>query len=339
MNTIQALIATDLDQEHLDALQAQFGSQVSFKHHPLKHNEAAPSELWQAVDVLYTHHSLPDPELAPKLRWIQFDQAGVETHLDHPLLTREGLLATTTSGANAPQVAEHALAMMLALGHKLPDMLNDQSQRKWSARRLERYVPAELNGATVGLVGYGSIGQYLAHLLQPFGVTTLASRRDIMHPHEGEYTLEGYGDPQGELVRRLYPGKALRSMLKACDYAVVAVPLTPATRGLLSARHFDVMPPTAFLVDVSRGGIVDHQALLAALDNGQLAGAALDVFPEEPLPADSPMWEHPNVIISPHVAGVSWHYQRRYTELFAENLRRFLADEPLLNQVDLSRGY
>jgi len=335
----QVLIATLLDEEQLKGLQDQFGPQVAFHHHPIKQNESIPADILQAAEVLYTNNYLPAPEQAPRLRWVQFDQAGIETHLDHPLMAQPELLATTTSGANAPQVAEHALSMMLALGHKLPNMLNDQSQHKWSARRLERYVPHELNGATVGMVGYGSIGQYLAHLLQPFGVTILASRRDIMHPRDNDYLPEGYGDAEARLVRRLYPGKALRTMLKACDFVVVAVPLTGETRGLISAKQLDAMHPTAFLVDVSRGGVVDQAALLASLDGGKLAGAALDGFPEEPLPADSPMWEHPNVIISPHVAGLSQYYQSRYMLLFAENLRRFLAGVPLLNLVDPHRGY
>lgn len=335
----QVLITAELDEEHLTSLQERFGSKVVFRHHPVKQNEAAPPDLWEKVEVLYTHNSLPEPNQAPKLQWVQFDQAGIETHLEHPVLARKAVLATTTSGANAAQVAEHALSMVLALGHKLPNMFTDQSQHKWSARRLERYIPHELSGATVGIVGYGSIGQHLAHLLQPFRATLLASRRDIMHPREYEYTLEGYGDPEAKLARRLYPGKALRAMFKECDFVVVAVPLTSETTELISTKQFEAMRPTAYLVDLSRGGVVDQEALLAALDNGNLAGAALDVFPEEPLPADSPLWEHPNVIISPHVAGVSRHYQSRYIALFAENLRRFLAGEQLLNQVDLARGY
>jgi phosphoglycerate dehydrogenase-like enzyme len=197
-----------------------------------------------------------------------------------------------------------------------------------------------LLGSTVGIVGYGSIGQRLARLLASFDVSVLASKRDIVSsPRPDEFQVDGQGDPNGEFVRRLYPAQALRTMFKECDFVVVTVPLTPQTRGLIGARQLAGMKPSAFLVDVSRGGVVDHDALLAALQKKQLAGAGLDVFHDEPLPADSPLWEQPNVIISPHVAGLSPYYIERAFTLFKENLRRYVAGEPLLNRIDLERGY
>jgi phosphoglycerate dehydrogenase-like enzyme len=228
---------------------------------------------------------------------------------------------------------------MLALSHNLPKMLADQAHTEWSPERLERYLPTELIGSTVGIIGYGSIGQRLARLLQSCGVSILASKRDLMSASKEHFQVDGQGDPNGELVRRLYPGKALGSMLKECDYVVVTVPLTAETRGMLGATQLAAMKPGAFLVDVSRGGVVDHDALATALRKGQLAGAGLDVFPEEPLPADSPLWAQPNVIISPHVAGLSPHYLDRAFLLFKENLRRYLAGEELLNRIHLDRGY
>jgi len=247
--------------------------------------------------------------------------------------------ATTLSGANAPQAAEHALALLLALGHHLPDMLADQTRTEWSAERLRRYLPKELIGSTVGIIGYGSIGQRLARLLHSFQVTILASKRDLLSPSGEDFQVDGQGDPNAELVRRLYPSQAVRSMLKECDAVVVTVPLTAETKGLVGAQQLAALKPGAFLVDVSRGGVVDHDALVAALKKGQLAGAGLDVFAEEPLPADSPLWSLPNVIISPHVAGLSAHYMDRAFTLFKENLRRYLAGEQLLNRIDLDRGY
>ena len=301
-------------------------------------NEPIPPEEWENVEVLYTFRDLPDQDQAPNLRWIQFYLAGIDDHIDSELLQRENLVATNLSGANAPQVAEHALALILALGHNLPAMFADQARNHWSSQRLERYQPHELQGSTVGIIGYGSVGQHLAQLLQSFNCTVLAAKRDLRQPSAAGYRAGEGPDPES-LVARLYPAKAMGAMLKECDFVVLATPLTEETRGLVGAKQFAAMQAGAFFVDVSRGGVADHEALLAALDEGHLGGAGLDVFSEEPLPADSPLWEAPNVIVSPHVAGLSPHYAERAFELFKENLGRYLEGEELLNRVDLERGY
>jgi phosphoglycerate dehydrogenase-like enzyme len=179
----------------------------------------------------------------------------------------------------------------------------------------------------------------VARLLQTFGATILAAKRDLMHPEDTGYNLEGLGDSGGDLVHRLYPPQALRSMLKKCDFVVVTVPLTTATRGLLNAEALAALKPSACLVDLSRGGVVDHTALIAMLRERKIAGAALDVFPTEPLPADSPLWKLPNVLITPHIAGFSPHYDQRAVDLFAENLHRYLAGLPLYNRLNLEMEY
>jgi phosphoglycerate dehydrogenase-like enzyme len=296
-------------------------------------------DAWERVRILYTAQQLPYEEQAPDLRWIQFYLAGIDKYIDDPVLQRPNLVATTLSGANAPQVAEHALALMLALGHNLPSMFADQSRNHWPNRRLERYQPKELQGSTVGVIGLGSIGRHLAMLLQSFDCTVLGSKRNLLEQEEPGYSVMPEIPAKEALVERLYPSKAMGAMLKECDYVVVAAPLTPETEGLVGADAFEAMKDSAFLVDVSRGGVTDHEALLAALDKGRIAGAALDVFPEEPLPADSPLWESANVIISPHVAGLSPHYNERAFALLKENLRRYLSDEELFNLVDPQRGY
>ena len=131
----------------------------------------------------------------------------------------------------------------------------------------------------------------------------------------------------------------MRSLFKDCDFVVVTLPLTEETRGMIGAKQLSALKPTAYLVDVSRGGILNHDALIEALNDEKLAGAALDVFPQEPLPADSPLWALPNVIVSPHVAGLSPHYRERAMALFIENMGRYLTEDELLNKVDLKRGY
>jgi len=332
------LLTVQFTPDQLEELQG-IAKDFRLRSLPTSEGRSLPDDAWEHAEVLYTFRTLPLPEQAPNLRWIQFHLAGIEEHLDAPILAEERVQATSLSGANAPQVAEHALALILALSHNLPRMLADQQRKSWSPERLEHYRPSELLGSTVGIVGYGSIGQRLARLLQSFGVTILASKRDLLHPGSDDFVVDGQGDAENSLVRRLYPGKALRSMFKECDYVVVTVPLTTETRGMLGAKQLAAMKPTAFLVDVSRGGVVDSAALLHALEKKQLAGAGLDVFAEEPLPADSPLWELPNVIVSPHVAGLSPHYLERAFSLFKENLRRYIAGEPLLNTIDPERGY
>jgi phosphoglycerate dehydrogenase-like enzyme len=160
-----------------------------------------------------------------------------------------------------------------------------------------------------------------------------------MRPEDPGYTIPGLGDPAGDLFHRLYPYQAARSMMKECDYVVVSLPLTPETRGLIGANELSAMKPSAYLVAVARGGVIDQAALTAALQEKRIAGAALDVFAEEPLPSNSPLWKMPNVIVTPHVGGMSVHYNQRAINLLIENLKRYLTGAPLLNRFDAQRGY
>ena len=229
--------------------------------------------------------------------------------------------------------------MMLALGHKLPEMLDQQRKASWPKDRWERFSPMELRASTVGIVGYGSIGRQAARLLHGFGARVFATKRDLRHPEDTGYIPEDQGDPTGDFVHRLYPAEALHSMAKDCDFLVITTPLSPGTRGLINEEVFEIMKPNALLIDISRGGVVDHTALIAALREHKIAGAALDVFPEEPLPADNPLWKMPNVILSPHISGNTPFYDERAMDLFAENLRRYLEGRPLLNPFNIEAGY
>jgi len=297
------------------------------------------SEIWATTEVLYTGRVIPSPELVPNLNWIQFHFAGIDHAREAPILHKEGLAATTMSGASASQVAEYILMMLLALGHRLPEMNEQQRKLIWPKDRWERFSPLELNGATVGIVGYGSIGRQVAHLLAPFGAQVLATKRDAMHPADPGYTVDGQGDPAGDFVHRLYPPEALRTMTKECDFLVITVPLTSRTHNLIDAGVLEGMKETAYIIDISRGGVLNHNDLIAALREHRVAGAALDVFPEEPLPQDSPLWKFPNVLISPHISGNTPYYDVRAAKLFAINLHRYLAGEPLLNRVNITEGY
>ena len=337
MSDIHVLITLPFPEPLVERLRA-VASNLLIHVHPAKTAEDLPEELLPEIEVLYTISALPEPEKAPKLRWVQFHFAGVDHVADHSLL-RSDLQVTTLSGAAVPQIAEFALMCMLALARQLPVMMKDSVETRWAKDRFERYQPWELRGSTVGIVGYGSVGREVARLCRSFGASVLATKRDLKRLDDIDYTLNGLGDPDAELPDRLYPPQALPSMVSSCDFVVVTVPLTPQTRGMVGESVFKGMKPTAYLIDVSRGGVVDHGALVEALNETRLAGAALDVYPIEPLPESSPLWGMSNVILSPHVAGSSEHYYERAAELFAENLQRYHAGRPLLNLYDPDRNY
>jgi phosphoglycerate dehydrogenase-like enzyme len=303
-----------------------------------KAEEITP-EIWTTVEVLYTSRALPAPDQAPNLRWIQFHWAGIDHAVNAPILQKPEMKITTLSGAASSQVAEYVLMMLVSLGHRLPDMLAHQRRGEWPKDRFERFNPRELRGSIVGIVGYGSIGRQIARLLFPSGAKVLATKRDVMHPTDTGFSPEGLGDSNADFVTRLYPSEAMKSMLKECDFVVVTVPLTASTRNLLDAEALAAMKSSAYLIDVSRGGVIDQAALVTALKEKRIAGAALDVFPEEPLPDDNPLWKLSNVVLTPHISGNTPYYDERAVELFAENLHRYLAGMPLYNQFNLDLGY
>lgn len=289
-------------------------------------------------EVLFTPGPLPDPEEAPNLAFAQWYWAGVENALEHPLFDGEVALCSA-SGVHAVNLAEFAMALILAHAHHLPSLLDHQRRIDWPSGRNDLFIPNELFGSTLGIVGYGSIGRHLARLGKGFGMQVLAMKRDAMSVQDTGFVREGVGDPEGDLPDRIYPPQALHSFLAECDYVVILVPLTEATHHLIGAEALAAMKPTAFLVNVARGPAVDTAALLAALQNQKIAGAALDVFEQEPLSEHSPLWDAPNLIVTPHIGGLTAHYEARAADIFAENLRRYLAGEPLLNRVDRGRGY
>jgi len=338
MSEVLVLITLNYPEPLVERLRA-ISPRLQIAVHPARGAQDLPPDLLPDVEVLYTHHALPDPAAVPSLRWVQFHFAGLDAIVDHPLLHTPEVQVTSMSGASASQMAEYALMGMLALGRRVPRMVADKAARRWADDRFERFRPVELRGATVGIVGYGSVGREVARLCRAFGAQVLAVKRDLMHPEDRDYQFGGIGDPSGDLVDRLYPPQALASMAELCDTLVIAVPLTAETRGLVGRSVFKRMKPGAFLIDISRGGVVDHGALVEALTERRLGGAALDVYPVEPLPDSSPLWELPNVILSPHIAGASGDYFERATDVFRENLRRYLAGQPLLNRYDRQRGY
>jgi len=259
---------------------------------------------------------------APHLRWFQAASAGVDRIAETGFVER-GVSVTNSSGVHATPIGEFILLMMLMFAKGAHRFLRAKEERRWI-----RFVPGELRGSTVGIVGMGHIGAEAARLAKAFGCRVLAIRRSVTARRQGE----GVAD-------ELLPPSALPYLLSESDYVVLAVPLTQETRHLIGSDELRAMKPTAVLINISRGAVVDEVSLVQALKEGWIAGAGLDVFEREPLPEDSGLWGMENVILSPHVSGGTEHYWRRAVPIFCENLRRYLDGRPLLNLVDPERGY
>lgn len=259
---------------------------------------------------------------ADALAWQHVTWAGVENVLT-PELRDRGIVLTNSRGVSAPNMAEHVIAMMLALGRAIPFFVKTQEKRIWRGWD-ERPVLYELTGQTVVLLGTGAIGRATAERLRVFGCRVVGVRR-----RSG--SVRGFDEVCGfhDLPR----------VLSEADHVVSSLPLTPHTAKLLSADLIRAMKPGAYFFNVGRGGTVDQKALIAALEDGHLGGAGLDVTDPEPLPEDSPLWAMPNVLITAHTSGASPQVEERVRYVLAENLRRYEAGEDLLNVVDYEQGY
>ena len=297
-----------------------------------------PAELTIDAEILYAIGAVPQPAQAPNLRWIQLHSAGMN-HLLEEQIWETGIHITTASGIHAPNLGQYVMAQILAWSHHVPKWLAYQGQHEWPKDRWDKFLPRELRGQTIGILGYGSIGREVARLAKSFGMTVLVTKRDAKSIVDEGYSIPGIGDPNGEMADRIYPPEATRSMVAECDYLVLTLPLTPKSHHLIDESMFRAMKPNCYLVNVGRGPLVNEADLDEALKKGRIAGAGLDVFENEPLPEDSPLWARDNVIISPHVSGFTSEYDDRVVALFAENLRRYLVDEPLLNLVNRDTGY
>jgi len=268
------------------------------------------------------------PELlaaAERLRWISFWSAGLDKALTPEMDTRN-LLLTNASGVHGPNIAEQVLAWMLMFTRDMPLLFRAQEARQWKTVR--DVTMGELTGKTLGIAGFGRIGEALAVRARAFGMRIVASKRDTAIRYDRSIVAD-----------RLYSSDDLPEMLAESDHVCIAVPLTPDTHHLFNAALIARMKPGSYLYNISRGKVVDEAALITALQGGRLAGAGLDVFETEPLAADSPLWGMKNVIITPHVGGLTPHYFRRAARLFADNLERYLTGEPLHNLYDPKRGY
>jgi phosphoglycerate dehydrogenase-like enzyme len=289
-------------------------------------------------EVLYTFQVPFAPEQAPHLKWIQLSSAGADHLLGTPIMNSD-IAITTASGIHAVPIAEYIFGSTLAFLRRVPLTFSYQQQHVWPQQRWTQFRGGELRDSTIGIIGYGSIGREVGRLAKAFGMTVLASKRSPERQERDAYRVPGTGDPDMQCVDGVFLPDRLEEMVARCDVVVVTLPLTPQTERLVSESVLRAMKRTAYFVNISRGEVVDEGALIRALKEGWIAGAGLDVFDQEPLSSDSQFYNMPNVILTPHIAGMTTVYNERATDLFAQNLQRYLAGKCLLNLVDKQRGY
>lgn len=342
---VHVLSVLSLSEEHLAYLRAVSPrlvvSQRPISPNPMRYSRAEEfsAVLTPEVEVLYTFSAPFTLDMAPCLRWVQTNSAGVNQLYNTPLWQSD-IAITNASGIHSIQIAEYVLGMLISATHHFPQTTRMQRKADWPPMPEKlMFATRELRGKTLGILGYGAIGREVARLAAAFGMHVLATKRAERPAAFDGWTPPGTGDPTGSIPARFYDLSELHELLPACDFVVLALPLSPRTHHLIGQAELALLPPQAWLVNIGRGPLIDHEALVAALQTRRIGGVALDVTEPEPLPAHSPLWQLDNVLITPHIAGLSTHYDERAVELFCENLRRYLAGAPLLNQVQRELGY
>lgn len=277
------------------------------------------------TDIFVGFTLTPDQlAVAKNLRWIHVTAAGVAQLMRPDVRTRD-ITITNSRGIHAIPMAEHTMGLLIALARKSPACIQFQEQHRWAQQEIWESRPSELHGATLVIVGFGAIGSELARRARAFGMRVWAVTRS--------------GRADLSLADGVFPASELARALPEADYLVLAAPDTPSTRHMIGAEQLAAMKPSACLVNIARGSLVDERAMIKALENGTIAAAALDVAEKEPLPPESPLWNAKNVLITPHTSSVSDQLWPRQTKLLLENLERWFSGRELINLVDFTRGY
>lgn len=289
---------------------------------------AAQEAEWQALlaqaDVLFDFdhsHTLDLPQLTPKLQWIQATSAGIGQYVKKMSYDRTNWIMTTASGVHARPLAEFVIQSMLHFSRDFDYLLREKAAHHWA-----RNCTRELAGQTLAIIGLGKIGREAARLAKAFDMRVIGNRR----------VLSEQGIPN---VDELYPPNELAPLLTQADYLLLCCPHTPETEGLIGTNELAQLPKSAVIINIARGAVLNQPALIEALRSGNLRGAALDVFATEPLPDDDPLWDMSNVIINPHSASTTTSENAKITRIFCDNLKRFLAGEPMHNVLDVERYY
>lgn len=342
----QLLITSYLEEEHVEKIrQADPRINVIYrpdllrppryaadhKGEPISRSAAQEQEwldLLSTADILFDFdqtHIEDLPEVAPGVQWLQATSSGIGQFVhEHGYDTRmPNTIFTTAKGVHAQPLAEFCLMVMLMFHKGVPRMLSDQQRHQW-----ERYAGTDLSGRTLVILGLGSVGQRTAQLAKAFGMHVIGVKRSV----EGQSAA-------ALSVDELYDQSMLTTVLPRAEHLVIITPHTPETEGLLGAKEIALLPEGCTFINIGRGAVVDEQALINALRSGQIGAAGLDVFQVEPLPENSPLWDMPNVLISPHSASTSDRENGRITTLFIENIRRFLNQQLLLNVLDTQKRF
>lgn len=318
---IDILVLTDwyftVNDEQLSLLK----SSVKNAHITVTERKNVSDEQLEKAEIIFGSPKPAELIKAKNLRWLQLPSAGVDKFMNKNLFYNNDVILTNCSGIYGITIAEHVLAMILAFNRNLQEYTLFKKEKKWHIIRETR----EFYGSTVGVIGFGDIGQEVAKRVKALGARVLAVKRNpSLKP---------------EYVDELYTTDDLDDVLKRSDYIVLTLPATDKTRGIISEERLRMMKPDAFLVNIGRGELVDQDALIKALKNNWIRGAGLDVMTPEPLPEDNPLWDIPSVIITQHSSGISKENDGRRLKLFMDNLKRYQNEEPLINVVDFNRGY
>jgi phosphoglycerate dehydrogenase-like enzyme len=284
-----------------------------------KREEIEP--LLEEIEVAAGHFPVQWIPRTPKLRWYQQWGAGTDWLLRHPEIAERDFILTNASGVHSIPISEHILAMMLAFARHLPNAVRAQERREWT-RNMGAFELAEKK---LLLIGVGAIGKRTAQICSALGMHVTGMRRN----------------PSKSLpdIDRMVGPDELHDALAEADFVVLTIPLTEETRHMIDAQAFEKMKSSAYILNIGRGGTIDEGAMIHALQNGQIAGAGLDVFETEPLPADSPLWAMENVLITAHYSGDTPHYDDRALEIFIDNLERYANNQTMRNVVDKEAGY
>ncbi|WNR43199.1 D-2-hydroxyacid dehydrogenase [Paenibacillus roseipurpureus] len=308
---------------NLSSMQAQMPQdlQERSEFHWFTSSKEAGAHLHDADVILSAGRLHPDIlKVATKLQWVQTISAGIDK-LPLDELQQRGIVVTNARGVHTIQMSEFALSLMLQWVRKTNVLYANQQQQVWD----NQVQFGELHGKTVGIIGAGAIGEAVARKAKAFDMSVIGLNRT--------------GTPQPAFDMSVHGEDGLAYLLTNSDFIVVLLPSTSKTKGFLQQEHIELMKPTAFFINLARGDVLDEQALIAALQEGKIAGAALDVFEQEPLPASSPLWHMSNVILTPHIAGSSEHYTDRVSKIFYHNLRAMLDGGEMMNVVNLEEGY
>jgi phosphoglycerate dehydrogenase-like enzyme len=325
-------VFVDLPVEEQALVRVRERADVDVWPEPEERSRVLPAGRLRDAEILFC--TFPPSNFAglERLRWIQVASTGY-AQLFGLGLNERGIIATNGRGCFDVPIAEWNVAMMVNLARDLRGMIRNQDGAVWDRpARFQR----EVRGLTVGLWGYGGIGRETARLTRAFGMRVhVMTRTGLIPSREGIYSVPGTGDPDGLLPDRVFGAGAELEFLRDLDFLVVAVPLTPATESLIGERELRALPRTAYLLNPARGPIVEQAALLRALDEGWIAGAALDTHYAYPLPPEHPLWRYPNVILTPHVSGssLSPHFRTRVWDIFASNVERYVTGAPMLNRL------